>query len=557
MNITVTVESVDNTDKKNEKKLIISIPRTEIDAEIQKRLIALVPKVSVNGFRKGKVPLKLVQARFTGHVTEEVLNDKVKETYFKAIEQENLHPVSMPRMELPKTKDVLDTPANTNIDANIDANIAENTNSTNSTNSANTESMNVENVDTSTTAPSNANPDSTTNDTTVATTNATAIPAIVNDPNFFTYYAFVEMYPEITIGDLNQIEIEKYTAQVTDEDVENKLNELRKKRAEWIKVADTQYAIQKGDKLLIDFTTKIHPVVNAATAPSEAIQGEGKEEDKDKNKGKDVEKEKEKKKEETTEKNVEFEVGSGEMWEEFEAPLIGKERGAELEFTLTFPETHIDKDMAGKTADFKVKIKEVEVAKLPEINDEFTKAYGVETGGIDALRAKIRQNMEKEVEYILRQNLHDEITKKLVALHADSFVAPQSFVEEEIDRMSKDLQERFASLFGNKHSFKLPRTYFTEKAQQKVMASMLIARIIEDNNITVDTQQAYATLEKRFDNDDEYKKTMAWLAEDEKRLDATKENLKAEEAFKFIEQKAKVHLKEIGYKEVLQKRSVN
>ena len=92
-----------------------------------------------------------------------------------------------------------------------------------------------------------------------------------------------------------------------------------------------------------------------------------------------------------------FALGAGRMLKDFEDGLRGAKAGETRSFDVTFPADYPAKTLAGKTAQFSVTVKAVEDTRLPEVDDQFCKAFGVESGGVEALRAEVRDNMEREL----------------------------------------------------------------------------------------------------------------------------------------------------------------
>lgn len=489
-NITVSVEKKSST----ERQITVSVLLENINSEVDARLKKLTPKIRVAGFRKGKVPLHMLQKQHSGAILDEIISDKIKEAYFKAIEQENLNPLGMPRIEV-----VSGMP---DLGSKKAANTTDHAADSSAVNSATADPAAV-----------------TTNS--VATNNADS--NVGNNQSLLVFRALIEVYPEIELADLSQISIEKYETSVADEDVDAALKDMQRKNVKWIDAAtnEPQRKIQNGDKIVIDFATKIHG--ETAEAP----------------------------KKETEEKDVEFELGAGEMWPEFEAHLIDKVIGDKVEFTLTFPETHIERDVAGKTADFSVEIKELSSAELPPLDDDFAVKSGVTEGGVEALRAKVRAKTEGNVKTILQENFRETLLGKITELHASSFAAPSTFVDAEIKRLQEKMQRQFEALFGAKKTIELPRETFKGKAEQNIMSSMLLGKIAEVNNITADVQQVRAAVEKYASTYHKPQEAIDWYYADEKRLKGIESEIVTEAVFAYLEKTITITPKQVSYTEAL------
>ena len=162
----------------------------------------------------------------------------------------------------------------------------------------------------------------------------------------FTYSATVEVYPEVESVELESIEIEKPVAEITDQDLDNMIDKLLQQRKEWKEV---DRAAAEGDQVICDFEGKID---------GEAFEGGS---------GKDMS----------------VEIGAGKMLKEFEEGLLGMSKGEEKTVDVSFPDDYHGKDVAGKTAQFTLKVTQVSEAVVPELNEELIKSFGVEDGNLE------------------------------------------------------------------------------------------------------------------------------------------------------------------------------
>jgi trigger factor len=178
--------------------------------------------------------------------------------------------------------------------------------------------------------------------------------------------AIFEVYPEVVIKDLGQVEVETLQTQVTDEAIDKTIEILRKQKRTFAQRA-IDAAAAKDDRVTVDFIGKID---------GEPFDG-GRAED------------------------FQFVVGEGQMLKEFEEAVVGMKTGESKTFPLNFPEDYQGREVAGKTADFMVTLKKLEATHLPEVTNELAKSLGVVDATVEALRADIRKNLEREVKYRL------------------------------------------------------------------------------------------------------------------------------------------------------------
>src|SRR5690554_455511 len=170
------------------------------------------------------------------------------------------------------------------------------------------------------------------------------------------FVATVEVYPEVELKDLDKVEVEKAVAEVTDADVDNMLETLRKQHAVFKEV---KRGAKDGDKVTFDFLGRVD---------GEEFDG-GKAED------------------------FTLELGQGRMIPGFEDAMKGLKAGTEKTIEVTFPEDYHAEHLKGKAAEFDLVIKTVEAPELPELNDDFAEQFGIGDGGLEALRNEVRKNM--------------------------------------------------------------------------------------------------------------------------------------------------------------------
>ena len=207
---------------------------------------------------------------------------------------------------------------------------------------------------------------------------APAIEPKVNEPGKdLEFTATFEVYPEVEVKNLDKIEIEKPTVEVTDADVDSMLETLRKQHAGWKEVKRKS---KDGDRVTMDFVGSID---------GEEFEG-GKASD------------------------FALELGEGRMIPGFEDQIKGIKAGEEKTIEVTFPEDYHAENLKGKDAQFAVTAKKVEERELPELNDEFVALFGVKEGGVDALKAEVRKNMERELSNTVKSKVKEQVLKGIV-----------------------------------------------------------------------------------------------------------------------------------------------
>lgn len=219
----------------------------------------------------------------------------------------------------------------------------------------------------------------------------------------FIFTAEVAVKPEVTLGDYKGIEVEKKEITVTEEEIEERINREREQNSRLITVDDR--AVQDGDIAIIDFEGFVDGV---------AFEG-GKGED------------------------YSLTIGSRSFIDNFEEQLIGKSIGEEVEVNVTFPEEYHVADLAGKPALFKVKIKEVKVKELPELNDDFAQDVS-EFDTLEEYKESIKKSIEESKEKDAKRAMEDEIIEKII--ENASMEIPEAMVNTQVSQMADDFVQR-------------------------------------------------------------------------------------------------------------------
>lgn len=294
------------------------------------------------------------------------------------------------------------------------------------------------------------------------------------------FKATFEVYPEIELPDLGAIEVTKSVCVVSDAEVDRTVNILREQRAEY--VAEDGRAAADNDQVKIDFIGKIDDV---------AFDG-------------------------GTAEDFAFVVGKGRMLTEFEDAVRGMKAGEAKTFPLTFPEDYPGKEVAGKTAQFTVTVKEVGRPELPEVNEEFAKSLGQAEGSVEKLLADIRQNIEREVESRLQARTKNSVMKAL--LDKASFDVPKALVNGEVEsRVVAAREELKQRGLPNAESVPIPPETFTEEAQRRVKLGLMIGELINKANLQAKPEQVRAKIEKFAQNYEQPAQVVSYYLSDRQR----------------------------------------
>ena len=324
----------------------------------------------------------------------------------------------------------------------------------------------------------------------------------------FTY----ETFPEIKIGDLSALNIEKVSAEVGDKEVDDTVEILRKQRTRYNRV---ERAAQNGDRVIIDFEGKID---------GEPFAG-------------------------GSSKNYPFLLGNGEMLPEFEAGVLGLKEGESKDVEVNFPEDYHGKEVAGKTAVFTITVHNVAEPVLPEVDADFAKALGIADGDVAKMREEIKKNVAREVKRRVDARNTDAVMNALRKAH--SFDLPQAFVKDEAQRLADEMKQNFAQQGLDAANFDLPADMFTERAEQRVALGLLLPALVEEFKLQATDEQVKAIIADVADSYEDPQEVMDWYFEDRSRL-AGPTNLAVEaNVVDYVLGKAQVTEKALSFEEVM------
>ena len=257
------------------------------------------------------------------------------------------------------------------------------------------------------------------------------------------YTATFEIMPEVKVADLSGQSLNRPVAEVGESDIDEMIDKLRSQRTIW---NDVERGAKDGDTVHIDFKGMID---------GEVFEGGSAE-------------------------NAPLVLGSGSMIEGFEAGLLGVNAGETRTLEVKFPDDYRAEKLAGNDAVFDVKVLRVAEPQLPEIDEDFVKAFGVKEGSVEALRADVAKNMRQELKQKLRSVTKERVMDVLIA--ANPMDIPKALVNQEAERMKQqmvqDMQQR-----GQSSGVDLPASLFEEPARRRVHLGLLVAEIIAQNKL--------------------------------------------------------------------------
>lgn len=333
------------------------------------------------------------------------------------------------------------------------------------------------------------------------------------------FEAVVEVYPNVTVNSFDTLTIERKQATIEDQDVDVMLENLQKQRQVW-KESDT--AAQNGSKATFDFEGSVD---------GEKFEG-------------------------GTAEDFVLVLGSGRMIPGFEDGIVGMKAGEEKVIDVTFPADYQAEHLAGKAAQFKITLKQVEEAEVPEINADFLKNFGVsEEEGVEKLKADIRKNMEREVRNGLRNQVKAATFDALVA--ANEIEVPNAMIAQEIERKRQQMIQQFVQQFGEQAAKAfdaklLPDDMFKEDAEKAVKLGVLVGKIIDTAGLTVDQERVAAFIEDMSSSYEDPEEVKEFFTKDQQQRGQIEAVVLEDQVVDYILQTANVTEKTVSYQDLLQ-----
>ena len=341
------------------------------------------------------------------------------------------------------------------------------------------------------------------------------------------FHATFEVYPEVLIGDLSTLEIEKVNTEVAESEVDNTVNILRKRQAHFhVKGEQGEHGdggpdqtAQSGDRVTIDFVGTLDGV---------EFPG-GKADD------------------------YAFILGEGQMLPEFEAAITGLRVGEAKKFPLTFPEDYQSNDVAGKTAEFSITLKKLEWAHMPEVDADFVKGLGIEDGDIEKMRADIRENLVRESDTRLKSINKENVMDAL--LKVSEFDLPKALVEQESKHLMQMALQNIAQNGMDPSSMQLPQELFAPQADRRVRLGLILADLVKTHDLKTTPEQVRAEVESLAKSYQDPQMVINYYYGDRNRIAEVDSIVLEENVMNFVLGMAKVVDKTIPFKELMSQKA--
>jgi len=317
------------------------------------------------------------------------------------------------------------------------------------------------------------------------------------------YVAVFEVMPEVEIQDMSSKVLRQPQVEVTEDDLDAMLEKLRKQRTTWNEV--TREA-RTGDQVTIDFKGFIDG------EPFAGGSADG----------------------------VPLVLGSSSMIPGFEEGLLGVNAGEDRILELKFPEQYRAEHLAGKDARFEVNVKKIAEPVLPEIDEEFAKAFGIAEGGVEGMRKEIRSNMERELQEKVRSVVKEQAMDLL--LEVNQVDVPKALIRQEAEALQQQTKQNLLQN-GRAGNMDLPLDLFENQAKRRVALGLIMGEVIKTQKIELDNDRVRARIEEFAQSYEDPQEVIGHYLKDKKLLSSVENVVLEDQVVDWVIEQVQVEKK--------------
>jgi trigger factor len=329
------------------------------------------------------------------------------------------------------------------------------------------------------------------------------------------FVANFEIFPEVSKTELTGMSIERQNCEVGDDDIDRTIDTLRSQRTNF---TAAEKNAEMGDQVTVDFKGRVDgEIFQGGEANDYAIV-----------------------------------LGKGALLKEFEDGLMGASAGDDLTIKLTFPEDYPGTEVAGKDAEFEVKLKEVGVPEMPKVDEEFIKTFGIEDGSVESFRKEIQTSLERERDQRSRAKIRQSVLEAL--MKDNEFEAPSALVDEEINRSIAAVRQQLQQQ-GLPHDAPIDRANYLDEAYRRVRLGLAMHGVVKRLEIKPDpdlVRERITEMGSSYSDPDQFLK---WYYEDKSRLAQIESVVVEEQAIDALLKEADVSDTNVGFEEFMRPES--
>ncbi|MFM7659620.1 MAG: trigger factor [Betaproteobacteria bacterium] len=422
-----------------QRRVALSVSTAELEQRATSKLRQLARTAKMQGFRPGKVPMKMIESMYGGSTRSEILSDLISEAFAKIAQEQQLRVAGTPDVS-PEGELQFDGPS-------------------------------------------------------------------------LQFSALFEVYPEVSLGPVGELEVERIHVQVGEAEIDKTVEVLRKQRTTWTEVDRPPVS---GDQVTIDFRGTLDGIAfDGGSAEGFSVV-----------------------------------LGEGRMLPDFEKGLLGQPRELSLHFPVQFPENYGAEQLAGKLANFEATIHRVEEPVLPAIDAVFAQQLGVADGDLEKLRAEIRKNLEREVTQRVKARIKAAVMDALPKV--SSFDLPKALVETEVDTLAERAKQDLAQRGIDVKQMPIPREAFEDSAKKRVQLGLIVSELVKREKLQPKPEQVRAIVEEAAASYENPAEVIRYYFSDRQRLAEIEALAIEQNVVDYVLQHARVSDKDLAFDELMQ-----
>ncbi|MCE5394217.1 MAG: trigger factor [Acidithiobacillus sp.] len=316
------------------------------------------------------------------------------------------------------------------------------------------------------------------------------------------FTASLEVYPEFE-PTIPRITLKRQVATISDADVDRTVTIMRQQRQSYQSVAR---AAKPQDRVILDFQGKIQgePFAGGTMVDYPVL------------------------------------IGAGRLLPEMENALLGMVAGEEKDVAVPFPPDYPVADLAGKTADFHILVKEIAEPILPALDADFAKALGIDQGGVDQLLQEVRENLEREARRISRQRLKAQLLDAM--LEANAVPVPKALLEQEEQRQRQG--QNMGDLTKEQQ----------ELIAKRVRLGLILTEIARQQQLQPSPRRMEETLLEMSEQYENPREFMAWYRKDRERMETLASMVLEEQVVDWLLERVTVEDENVEFQELIGRR---
>jgi trigger factor len=324
--------------------------------------------------------------------------------------------------------------------------------------------------------------------------------------------ATFEVFPEITVGDLSTVQVDRAVCPVGDAEVEKTIEIMRRQRATYEEV--TRPA-RIEDRVTVDFVGSLDGTPFAGGSGTD----------------------------------FPITLGQGRMLPGFEDAVTGMQVGEKKTFPLDFPSDYRATELAGKTASFDVTVKKIEQANLPVLDAEFARSLGVAGGDLEKMRSEIKANLEREVSARLSARTKESVMAALLSIA--QFALPKSLVKREQERLAEGARADLVARGIQANEAPLPVEVFAPQAERRVRLGLIVAELVRLHGLQARQDQVRKSIDRIAQSYEKPAEVIQWYLGNRERLAELENAVTEDNVVAWAMEHAKTADKAVSFDELM------